>query len=148
MGSDCFSSWSLHTFYFNMIMVELVAEEIATILTTIFQTSLDTATVPSDWRETLITPIYKKGPRNIPANYRPVSLTSVVSKMLEHIIFSSSMKHLTCISYKIIIPSQHGFRSKLSCETQLISTIQDISKQSEIRKGSSGCYSFRLCKSL
>ena len=72
----------------------MVAEEIAPMLTTIFQTSLDTATVPSYWREALITPLYKKGPRNIPANYRPISLTSVVSKMLEHIIFSSTMKHL------------------------------------------------------
>ena len=49
--------------------------------------------------------------------------------MLEHIIhvFSSSMKHLN--SYKILTPSQHGFRSKHSCETQLISTIQGISKK-------------------
>ena len=104
----------------------MVAEEIAQMLTTIFQTSLDTATVPSDWREALITPLYKKGPRNIPANYRPVSLTSVVSKMLEHIIFSSTMKHLN--SHKILTPSQHGFRSKRSCETQLIVTIQGKAK--------------------
>ena len=104
----------------------MVAEEIAPMLTTIFQTSLDTATVPSDWREALIAPLYKKGPRNIPANYRPVSLTSVVSKMLEHIIFSSTMKHLN--SHKILTPSQHGFRSKRSCETQLIATIKGIAK--------------------
>ena len=95
-------------------------------LTTIFQTSLDTATVTSNCREALITSLYKKGPRNITANYRPVSLTSVVSKMLEHIIFSSSMKHLN--SYKILTPVQHGFRSKRSCETQLISTIQVYKK--------------------
>ena len=88
----------------------MVAEEIAPMLTTIFQILLDTATVPSDLREALITPLYKKGPRYIPVSYRPVSLTSVVSKMFEHIIFSSSMKHLN--SYKILTPSQHGFRSK------------------------------------
>ena len=105
----------------------MVAEEIAPMLTTVFQTSLDTATVPSISKEALITPLYKKGPLNIPAKYRPVSLTSVVGKMLEHIIFSSSMKHLN--SYKILTPSQHGFRSKRSCETQLISTIQGISKK-------------------
>ena len=104
----------------------MVAEEIAPMLTTIFQTSLDTATVPSYWREALITPLYKKGPSNIPANYRPVSLTSVESKMLEHIIFSSTMKHLN--SHKILTPSQQGFRSKRSCETRLIVTIQGIAK--------------------
>ena len=91
----------------------MVAEETAPMLTAIFQTLLDTATVPSDWREALITPLCKKGPRNIPANYCPVSLTFVVSKMLEHIIFSSSMKHLN--SYKILTPSQHGFQAKRSC---------------------------------
>ena len=79
-----------------------------------------------------MTPLYKKGPRNIAANYRPASLTSVVSKMLEHMIFSSSMKHLN--SYKTLTPSQHGFRSKRSCETQLISTIQGISKNLKSRK--------------
>ena len=104
----------------------MVAEEIALMLTTIFQTWLDSATVPADWREALITPLYEKGPSNIPANYRPVSLTSVVSKMLEHVIFSSTMKHLN--SHKILTPSQHGFRSKRSCETQLIATIQGIAK--------------------
>ena len=96
-------------------------------LTTIIQTSLHTATVPSDWREALITPLYKKGPRNIPANYRPVSLTSVVSKMLKHFIIVSSIKQLN--SYKILTPSQHGFLTKRSCETQLISTIQGFSKE-------------------
>ena len=46
--------------------------------------------------------------------------------MLEHIIFNSTMKQLN--SHKILTPSQHGFRSKRSCETQLIATIQGIAK--------------------
>ena len=95
-------------------------------LTTIFQTSLDMATDPSDWREALITPLYKKGPGNIPANYRPVSITSVVSKMLEHNIFSSSMKHHNTQDSH---PKSTWFRFKRSCDTQLISTIQGISKK-------------------
>ena len=102
------------------------AEEVAPMLTRIFQTSLDVGSVPSDWRKALITPIYKKGPRNIASNYRPVSLTSVVSKMLEHIIFSCTMKHLYL--HNILSSSQHGFRTKRSCETQLISTVQGIAK--------------------
>ena len=57
---------------------------------------------------------------------------SVVRKMLEHIIFSSSMKHLN--SYKIPTPSQHGFRSKRSCKTQLISTKQGISQNLKSEK--------------
>ncbi|MCG7876680.1 MAG: reverse transcriptase domain-containing protein [Candidatus Thiodiazotropha endolucinida] len=104
----------------------LAADEVSPMLTRIFQTSLDTGSVPKDWREALITPIFKKGARNIASNYRPVSLTSVVSKLLEHIIFSATMKHLTC--HNILTSSQHGFRSKRSCETQLISTIHGIAK--------------------
>ena len=46
----------------------MLAEEIAPMLTTVFQTSLDTATVPSDWKEALITPLYKKGPLNTRQN--------------------------------------------------------------------------------
>jgi hypothetical protein len=47
--------------------------------------SLNSGTVPSDWKEALITPLFKKGERNVASNYRSVSLTSVVNKILKHI---------------------------------------------------------------
>jgi hypothetical protein len=64
------------------------------VLATIFNKSLRTGAVPADWREANVTPIFKKGNRTAPENYRPVSLTSVCCKLLESIIKDNVMKHL------------------------------------------------------
>ena len=102
------------------------AVEIAPILTVIFQQSLDTGTVPYDWTVANISPIYKKGDCSTPSNYRPVSVTSICSKLIEHIIFSQVMDHFD--SHNILDDSQHGFRPSRSCESQLIITSQDLAK--------------------
>ena len=73
-----------------------------------------------------MTPIFKKGERNLPQNYRPISLTSVVSKVLEHLISSQLMKHLE--NNYILYELQHGFRHNRSCETRLISFMNDVTK--------------------
>jgi hypothetical protein len=59
-----------------------------------------------------------------PANYRPVSLTSVCCKVIEHIIHSHLMKFFE--DQNILTDYQHGFRKKRSCGSQLITTIQDL----------------------
>ena len=104
--------------------LKMTAVEIAPILTDIFQTSLDSATLPNQWREANICAIHKKGPKSNPSNYRPISLTCVTCKILEHIIYSHTMKHLE--QHNVLVDSQHGFRSKRSAETQLVTTIHDI----------------------
>jgi hypothetical protein len=101
------------------------AEIIAPILTVIFQKSIDSGILPTDWKNANITPIYKKGERTKASNYRPVSLTSVCCKLLEHIIYSQIISYLD--THKILTPQQHGFRRGHNCETQLIQTIQDLS---------------------
>ena len=68
--------------------------------------------------------VYKKGDRSLPENYRPILLTSVVCKTLEHIISTNIHSHLN--RYNILIDQQHGFRSRRSCETQLLGTINDF----------------------
>jgi hypothetical protein len=60
----------------------------------IFRKSLDSGTVPDDWRTAKVVPIYKKGTRGDPGNYRPVSLTSVPCKLLESLIKDEIMDHL------------------------------------------------------
>ena len=58
--------------------------------------------------------------------YRPISLTCILCKIMEHIIASNLMKHLE--SNNILYDLQHGFRSSRSCETQLTSFIQELAK--------------------
>lgn len=104
---------------------------IAPILQTIFQSSLSTGEVPKEWKDANVAPIYKKGPKHIAANYRPVSLTCICSKLMEHIIASQVMSYLS--EHNILSDRQHGFRAKRSCETQLLGFIQDL--QSKADKG-------------
>ncbi len=100
------------------------AHEITPALTLLFQASLHQGSVPDDWKQAIITPVYKKGDKSAPANYRPISLTSVCCKVMEHVIHSQAMRHLD--KHGILSDQQHGFRKKRSCESQLILTIQDL----------------------
>ena len=108
------------------------AEIIAPALTKTFQQTLDKGEIPQDWKMANVIAIYKKSDKQDPANYRPVSLTSVICKCLEHIIFSEVMTHLD--KHNILVDNQHGFRSKRSTETQLITTVNDFT-ESLNRKG-------------
>ena len=101
-----------------------MANDPAPLLTLIYQTSLQQGRIPDEWRKALITPIYKNGDRSCSANYRPILLTCIVCKTLEHIISTSIYNHLD--EYDILCPEQYGFRRRRSCETQLISTVHDL----------------------
>ena len=102
------------------------ALELAPALVKLYQYSTDTGEVTQDWREANVVPIFKKGDRHQPSNYRPESLTSVVCKVLEHIVHSSIMSHFD--RWNIQCDSQHGFRKCRSCDTQLIETVNDIAR--------------------
>ena len=102
------------------------AEEIAPVLASLYQQTLQQGDIPQDWRNANVIPIYKKGDRTQASNYRPVSLTSISCKIMEHIIASQVMDHLD--SQNILHPNQHGFRANRSCETQLLMTVDDLSK--------------------
>ena len=99
------------------------AAEIAPIITHIFQQSYNTSKLPDDWLQALVTPIHKKSLKSDPANYRPISLTCILCKVMEHIILSNMWKHLH--KHNILLHFQHGFQSGLSCESQLIETVHD-----------------------
>jgi hypothetical protein len=109
-----------------IITLKETVSEISPVLQSLFQQSLDTHEIPSDWKLANIVPIYKKGDRTKPSNYRPVSLTAVASKMLEHIVVSQIMNHLD--HNNILHENQHGFRTGRSCETQLLLSTDDITR--------------------
>ena len=105
-----------------------VATEISPALTLLFNASILQSIIPTDWKEALINPIYKKGKndRGIAENYRPISLTSVTCKLLEHIIHSNITKHLEANA--ILSDTQHGFRKRRGCDTQLVMVVNDFAK--------------------
>ena len=74
-------------------------------------------------------PVFKKGEHYNPANCRPISLTSIPCKLLEHILVSSIMQHLE--SNSILSPQQHGFQKNRSCETQILQFIEEVSTAME-----------------
>ena len=69
------------------------AKQTAPILAALFSQSLKTGVLPSDWLTANVSPIFKKGDRHTALNYRPVSLTCVCCKVLEHIIVKHMLNH-------------------------------------------------------
>ena len=113
-GPDCISSRIL----------KALADELYRPLAALYQNSLNSGLVPNQWKSALVTPIFKKGDKHNPANYRPVSLTSICCKVLEHIVAKALLCHLE--SNKILIENQHGFRHSRSCETQLLMFVDEL----------------------
>lgn len=102
------------------------AEDLSPILTHLFQQSYHTGILPRDWKRARVAGIYKSGVKSDPANYRPISLTCICCKVMEHVVLSHVSKHLA--DNDVLIDKQHGFREKLSCETQLVEAVDDWSQ--------------------
>ena len=99
-------------------LLKEIVEQISAPLTKLFNLSLEEGTVPSEWKEANITPLFKKRSRNKSENYRPVSLTSVVCKLLEKLIRDHMVEfHL---KHKLINTAQHGFLKARSCLTNIL----------------------------
>ena len=109
------------------IYLKACAQQLAPGLSQIFAKSVITGQLPEDWRDAIVAPIFKKGNVHLAENYRPVSLTSVISKLLEHIICKHILDHLD--RNNILTDLNHGFRKGFSCETQLLVTMDDLLEQ-------------------
>ena len=103
---------------FKPSVLQALHKELASILQLIFQRLIVTGKIPGIWKEANVSPIYKKAKKSEPSNYRPISLTCVLCKILEHSVASSLAKRFTELD--IFDEMQHGFWEKRSCETQLI----------------------------
>ena len=113
-------------------VIKLCAHHIAPVLQIIYSQSLEQATLPQDWLSAIITPVFKKGNRSIAANCRPISLTSVLCKVMEHVVFHHIMSYFT--SLNILNPLQHGFKPNHSCQTQLIDFIDEVQRSMNVRQ--------------
>ena len=92
----------------------------------IFKKSLDTGQLPLMWKRSLVVPIYKKGSCYAPLNYRPVSLTCVLVKCMEHILVDFIFSYVN--NNNLLDVNQYSFRSGKSTEDQLLFTYNDITK--------------------
>ena len=82
-------------------------------------------TTTRDWKKAIVFPIHKGGDRWVVKNYRPVSLTSVVCKQMEHVI--AGYIRQVWEDRDLFYMGQHGFRPGYSCESQIITACHDIS---------------------
>ncbi|MGL5707139.1 MAG: endonuclease/exonuclease/phosphatase family protein, partial [Aeromonas sp.] len=93
----------------------------------LFRESLDTGIVPKDWRQATVVAIHKSGSKESVENYRPVSLTSLFSKVMERIVRDHICSHLS--KYCLLSNSQHGFREKRSCLSNLLGFLELITQR-------------------
>ena len=83
-------------------------------------------------RKANVTPKYKKGDKSLASNYRPISQTCILCKVLEHILAYNIVRHLD--GQGLMYSLQHGFREKRSCETQLIMLVEDLARNAGLGK--------------
>ena len=107
------------------LLMETV-EQISIPLARVFNLSLTEGVVPFEWKEANIIPLFKKGSRNKSENYRPVSLTSVICKLLERLIKDHMVEFL--VKHKLLNSSQRGFFKARSCLTNMLCFLEEITK--------------------
>lgn len=110
------------------VVLPELREELVPLLKVLFERFLKSSAVPHIWKSANVSPIFKKGEKSAAANYRPISLTCILCKVTEHIIASNIVTHLD--SHGLMYDLQHGFRERRSCETQLVSLVEDLARKS------------------
>ena len=107
------------------ILKEL-AVELGPVFAHLFQQLFDTGEIQEEWSLANICPLFKKDDRALASNYHCVSLTCILCKLLEHIVYSSIMDHIE--KHNLLLDRQHAIRKKHSYETQLVMVIKDWAK--------------------
>ena len=111
---------------FHPRFLKETAESIALPVTILFNKSLNEGSIPQEWKLANVTCIHKSGDKTSASNYRPISITSILCRMLERIIKTVLMDH--CNDNHIFSDSQYGFRQRRGCILQLLKVFDDWSK--------------------
>ena len=107
-------------------LIKAIAGVLADPLTGLFNQSLTEGKVPSDWKYAIVVPIFKGKDSGQANNYRPVSLTCVLSKVLERILRRRICDHM--LEHELLNPAQHGFVKGRSCLSNLLLALDAITE--------------------
>ena len=108
------------------VFLKNAADIISQPLSVLFQKSLIECIVPSQWLKVCITAIHKKGAKNLFENYRPISIISIVCKLMESIIRDKVLDHM--VRNNLLSKKQHGFVPLRNCMTNLFLCMEDWTK--------------------
>ena len=104
-------------------IIKIAAPAISDSLTFIFNQALTLSSFPNEWKMARVIPLYKNGQRNIPGNYRPISVLPAISKIMERIMYDQLYNYLT--KFELLSDSQFGFRKSHSTATALLDCTND-----------------------
>ena len=107
-------------------------------LTDMFTNSMICSRLPTEWKCSIVSPIYKAGSRSSAANYRPVSLLPTVSKVMEREIAEVIIAHMN--RHNLFSDAQHGFRKTRSCVSNLLIALDDWTQALDAGHGVHVCY--------
>jgi hypothetical protein len=110
-------------------MMKFTYIEMSRYLNRLFRLSVTSGSLPQEWKHANVTPIYKSGGKRLKENYRPISLTSCVCKVLESLVLTAMHSFLS--TNCPLSDSQYGFRQSRSCTSQLLGHINDLTDRLE-----------------
>ena len=99
-------------------ILKIAAPAIADSLTYIFNQAITLSSFPNEWKMARVIPFYKSGHRNLPGNYRPISVQPTISKIMERILYNQLYVYLT--EFGLLSSAQFGFRKSHSIATALL----------------------------
>lgn len=119
-------------------IIRPLARVLSAPLAALYNKTLTDPHLPEDWTTARVVPLHKGGDRDKPENYRPVSLTSILLKVMERILRDRIVEHLA--TNHLLSATQHGFRRRKSCTSNLLCFLDEITDRLDKGEKVEVCY--------